>query len=939
MKRSVVLLILTVLVLSSIQETNSPIWKPTQLTEDPILRENKRNAASVSGVGSSQTPTMFFDRTITGLQLDIFNTYGNTATHNAVLDLSAYLVSGWRLFSVDIDTKRIKAAAENEVVGVTQESYDFKIFEEGVIFYQQLAQGFYNQPHDGALVNYSIYYLTDDYDPPLRGNASLVIRSGSSSNLDGATDLTTPINMTASDGALSWTTVQCENETMSADTVYWAVIDGSTFSKAGSPFPTYPIVYWSSEDNAGTYNSYQRGTGSWIPLPLEALMNYTYIPWNQTSGAPLIYSSSQQIDLKVNSSAISTTSFTIATTTENITSLSFDTNQSVYLEYNMTLSYIKETTASVSWQIASSGSLVDWSVLVGTTYPSVTGQVSRYLNFSKTTSWIITGFYESAAPTTNHTDYSVSDDIVTCATMTDGTWRLTANSFNHLSTVNTFDSSNDNELVLLSSILFDVDVNLTILEEDSDPVNSGLANLTIVKDASIVWSPSNKSVSDGKANYLWNIDSTSSDNGLYTIEVSWANGTDAGYLVKELLVYYPTSLTAKDSEIDAFTESTFEVRVYFEDTFTPQGLYGAALKALYSFDGGTNTSMTDHSNGTWTASIPTMGKNPGTYLVDIYTEGYALQNQSVQVSVNLIHDTETLAIVWTNGNNITYIETTELVVYYNRVTGSTPIPGATVNVTINTKNWTLIWDDVSAYRITFNGTDVPPDFGLHDLTIQAWKVGHKAQSDTTQTLHIREEPTTMTYEWTNGNDITYLESTTLIVNYTMSDGFPVVGAIVNVTIDLVPYNLTWNGATYEYVFDGDAVLPGFGDHTLTIIADKHGHISKDETPVSLTISPEPTSMTYTWSNGNVITYVESTTLIVNYTLSNGLPVADALVNVTIGSLDPFILVFNGTVYEYVFEGDAPPGIDIHSLTILADKHGHVDHDEFLVPFTINEEST
>ncbi|MFW9809890.1 MAG: hypothetical protein ACFFE6_11000, partial [Candidatus Thorarchaeota archaeon] len=939
MKRSVILLVIAVLLLSSIQETGHPEGTLILSDEKPILPDNRSSSASISGGGSEQTATMFFERTFTGQRLEIFNSYGDTVTHNTMLDLSNYQVAGWKLFRIEIDTVSIKGAVEKEVVGVTPQNYNFKIFEEGVLFYSQLAQGFYNQPHDGALVNYSIYYLTDDYDPLIRGNASLVVRSGSSSDLDSATDITTPVNMTASDSVLSWTTSPGGNASMSADTVYWAVIDGSTLSKAGDPFPTYPIIYWSAENSAGTFGSYQRGPGGWASLSLEALLNYSYIPWNQTSDAPLVFSSPQKVDLRGNTTAITTSSFTFSSANKNITSISFDTNQSVYFDYNMTLFYERQSSTTTSWEITSSSGLVHWSVGTSVSYPSVSGQISKYLNMSKANSWIITGLYESSAPMTNHTSYVVVGTTVICASMTDGLWRLEASSFNHLIAVHTYDSSNDNELSSLSSILADVDVNMSILEQDSDPVNTGLANLTITKSGSVIWSPSNQSVSNGHTNYLWNIDTTTSDNGAFTIEVSWANGTDAGYLVKELVVYYPTSLTATDSEIDGFTESTLEVRVYFEDTFTPQGLYGAAIEAVYSFDSGTNTSMTDHNNGTWTATIPTTGKNPGTYLVDIYTEGFALQNQSIQVSVDLIHDTEPLTVEWTNGNNITYIETTELVVYYNRVTGSTPIPGATVNVTINAKNWTLTWDDVSAYRITFNGTDVPPGFGLHDLTIEAWKAGHKAQSDTMQTLHIREEPTTMTYEWINGNDITYLESTTLIVNYTMSDGSPVVGAIVNVTIGTDLYNLTLNGATYEYVFNGDAELPGFGGHILTIMADKHGHATKDETGVSLTISLEPTSMTYTWSNGNVITYVESTTLIVNYTLSNGSPVVDALVNVTIGTLDPFILVFNGSVYEYVFEGNAPPGIDTHSLTILVGKHGHIDQNEFLVPFTINEEPT
>ncbi len=941
MKKSAVLLIIAVLVLAAVQGVGSPNSATILQNEYPFSPDSQSSTASVSGGGSGQTATMFFDRTITGQRLEILNTYGDTATHNAELDLLDYQVSGWKLFSARIETESIMAAAEKEVVGVTYESFEFQIYEFEPLFFSQLAQGFYNQDHDGALMNYSIYYSTDDYDPPVRGNASLVIRSGSSSNLDSAIDITTPVNMTASDTAFSWSTIQGGNASLSANTIYWAVIDGSSLSKAGSPEPSYPTIWWGGENDAGTFGSYQRGPSGWILLPLEALMNYTYIPWNQTSDTPLTYSSVQQVDLKVNSSTITSLNFDISSASENITNISFDTNQSVYFNYNMTLSYVKDTTATASWEITSSAGLVDWSVRVGTSYPSVSGQVAKYLNISKAISWTITGLYESATPTTNHTDYSLLGSIVRCASMTDGTWRLAASSYNHLSSVHTYDSSDDIELINIASILVDVDVNLTILEEDSDPVTTGLANLTVVKGGSVVWFPSNKSVDSGKANYLWDVDSTSSDNGAYTLEVSWANGTDAGYLTKDIAIFYPTSLTPAQSDIDGYTESTIEVRVYFEDTFTPQGLYGSAAEVQYSFNGESNITMDDYNNGTWIASISTAGRNPGSYLVDVYAEGYALQNRSIQVNVNLIHDTEPLTVVWSNTNNITYVETTELTVYYNRVTGSTPIPGATVNVTIGAKNWTLEWDGVSAYKITFNGTDVPPGFGLHSLIIEAWKLGHKAQSDTTQTLDIHEEQTSMTFEWSDGNDITYIESTTLIVNYTMSDGSPVVGATVNVTIaGDPPYVLTFNGETYQYVFDGDASLPGIGIHSLTIEADKHGHVYMNATMVPLTITKEPTTMTFDWSNGNDITYLRSTTLIVNYTMSDGSPVVDAAVNVTIGGNPPYVLTFNGETYQYVFDGDASlPGIGNHSLTIIAGKYGYDYKDALSVQLNISEEPT
>ena len=583
MKKALVLLVVTVLVVTAIQDVGNSNWTPILLHENHFSPISSNSGASVSGGGSSQTATMFFDRTITGQQIDILNTYGDTAMHIAELDLSPYQVPGWRLSDVQIDIGSINASAEKEVVGQTYENLNFQVAEILGTFRSQIAQGFYNYSHNGVLLNYSIYYITDRYSPPARGNASLVVRSGD--QIDTASDITTPENMTASEGVFSWVTVSGENATLSANTLHWVVVDGRQLHEAAGYYPT---IFWTAEDSDGTYPSKWYDpppNDEWDTSILEALLNYTYIPWNQTANAPLTYSSPQQVDLKGNSSAITSSSFSFSSSTKNITSISFNTNQSVCFNYNLTLSYIRDTSASVSWEVLASGSLVDWSVSISTSYPSVSGQVSRYLNISKANSWTITGLYENAAPATNHTNFTLIGTIVRCASMTDGTWRLTGNSYNHLSAVNTYDSSDNSELISLSSILVNVDVNLTILEQDSDPVSTGLANLTIIKGGSIIWSPINKSVSSGKANYLWNIDSTTSDNGAFTLEVSWANGTDAGYLMKELVVFYPTSLAASESNIDTFTESTFEVRVYIQDTFTPQGLYGAAADAVSSFAG------------------------------------------------------------------------------------------------------------------------------------------------------------------------------------------------------------------------------------------------------------------------------------------------------------------------------------------------------------------
>ena len=923
MKRAVVILTIFVLILSIASEVSGPIRTTGEGAGFSPL--SNHNVAAASGNGDGRDATQFFTRKITSQQMDILNTFAATATHQTELSLIDYQVSGWRLSEVKMDIENIDASAEREVVGQTYENLNFQVAEVLGTFRSQIAQGFYNYPHNGVLMNYSIYYITDRYSPPARGNASLVVRSGN--QIDTASDITTPENMTASEGIFSWVTVSGENATLSSNTLHWIVVDGRQLYEAAGYYPT---IFWTAENTAGTYPSEWYDPppeNEWDIRTLEALLNYTYIPWNQTANAPLTYSSPQQVDLKGNSSVISSSSFSFYSSTKNITSITFDTNQSVHLTYDVTLSYVKTSTASSSWDVASSGGVVDWDTTLAITYPSVSGQISRFLNLSVANSWDTVGLYESAAPTTNHTDYTRSGNVVTCSSMTDGSWSLTATSYNHLASVGTFDSSDDSVISSLSSILVDMDVNLTLQEEDLDSVTTGLANLTISKGGSTIWAPSNKSVLNGAVNYLWNIDSTTSDNGAFTLELSWANGTDAGYLTSEITVFYPTSLTTSTPSINAFTESTFDVSVYFEDTATPQGLDAGYANVVYSFDNGVNTSLTDSGGGTWTATIPTTGKVNDTYTVVIYAEGYALENQSIRIDVTLIHDTQPLVITWSDTNNISYVESTILSVEYRTVGGS-PVTDATVNVTDGSSWWELIHVGSGIYNYTFNGSNPDLDFSTHDLTIQAWQMGYKNQSDST-TLTIHRESTTIDVIWIGGSSITFVEDTTLSVNYTMSDGSAVLGAEINVTIGTGDWDLIWNGTTqtYDLRIFGDAPIPGLGNHTVNLFVGRFGYANHTDNSETLSIDLEPTSILIDWFDGNgTITYVQQTTLVVTFRMNSLAPISGAVVNATDGvtnwelELDSPSRTYRVTLFGWNYT----QGLGSFNLTIRALKTGYIE---------------
>ena len=935
MKRIIIFLLIFVLVFSYARE----VGNPPQISAKAIdSHDSGISASSISENGDNRNSIAYFKRTFASKQIGILNSYLNTTDHSTTLDLKQYQVGGWTLTNARIDISSLNAAVEREVVGKNYENLDFSIQYVDIIstFFSGLAQGFYNQGHDGVLVNYSIYYLTNSYNPSLRGNASFVIVSDSDlTDATPPTDITDPVNMTQSNDIFSWETISAQNASLSADTTYWAIIDGSNLYQGGSP-ARYPNIYWPAENAAGAFASYQRGTASWDLRTLEALMNYTYIPWNQTSGSPLGYNSPKQIALMANSSDVSSMTFECFSSNQNLNSIVFETNQSVYMTYNLTLTYTKEIVAQSVWRVDSSGGIVRWNTSIPITYPELTGTISKFLNISIAAGWTVVGLYNSSLPSINFGNYIVSQLIASCSNMNNEIWTLCSTSFNCLTDAGFYDSLDDSVLGKTINIQTNVDINLTLKEEDNDIISTGSTNLTIHNSDSTIWAPSNISVTAGKSYYLWDIDSTTSSNGAYTIEMYWTNGTQAGYLTKTIVVFFSTSLTPASSHIDAFTESSFSISVDFDELFTPRGLTDAEANLVYSFDSGTNTSLSYQGAGTWSATVSTSGKDPGSHSVVIYAEGYAVENQSISIDITLIHDTEPLTVSWSNTNNISYVQTTELSIGYYRVGGS-PIPTASVNVSIGGQIWQLPYDSGSeTFKITFNGTDAYPGFGNFSLSIEAGLDGYESQSDYSQKITIYREPTKFAMDLSNGRNITYLENTTLTVRYTMLNDMSVENAWVNITINGRTLRLHENitDGTYYIRFNGSDPVLGFGTFNFSISAWKYGYVANASTGQTLTLREVPTIFEATWIGSSSITYVESTTLSVNYTMIDGTAVKLAEVWVTISD-ESWLLAWDaGTeTYRRVFNGNDPfPGFGFYNPIINASKTGYQNHTTTLTLF-------
>ncbi|MFW9833377.1 MAG: hypothetical protein ACFFEK_05230, partial [Candidatus Thorarchaeota archaeon] len=942
MKRALVVACILLVILSiSSTTTDAPIQKRDGTDQQPELN-GLVSLSSASSNGNDISSLLSYTREFQGLNLVLMNSYSDTESHVNSIDFSIYQIAGWSLYEVQISPSRIASLSEREVVGISSNpSYsDFKINETGPdtgYYYNQLAQGFYNQAHDGKLENISLLYSSSYYDPVYHNYAYFDVRSDYQ---DGSTNMVSSVPLEDVGLTRTWANIT-ESVFLNADTTYYAVMNGTKLQKY---FGTYPDIRWFYQDTAGTFSTRRYSTefSAWSSnRPFEALLNYTYIPWNTTNNSALEYLNPQSVNLQGNSSTLSGAEW-IFSSTSNVSEVQVSANQSISIDYNLILRYKQSNTSTTTWFAGSSGSDITWNITSSLDFPELSGSKDKNLTLVLPDDWTANHLFNLTNPTQYYNHFSQNGASVECTQLADETWVLGCTSPNYLQSISKYDSSDDSTITDMVSVSVTMDINSTIESPTLIPATNGVASLRVYYQESVEYDE-NFTIIDGKSYHQWDIASHYSSNGQHTLDIYWINGTEAGYLTSDVLVYYETSFVADEYYINDFTDDSFYIGVDFNQIFPATGIDASAADVTYSFGVVVNQSLTDQGNGRWDATVSTASMTPGTYDLHVYAEGYALENRSLIIQVTLIHDTESLTISWSDTNDITYIESTELSVDYNRV-GGTPITDATVNVTIDTTTWTLIWDEPSqTYKITFDGSDDPPGYGVHSLTIRAWKAGHKAQIDSDQTLTLQDEPTTLDIQWSNTYNITYIESTTLIANYTKSDGSPIPGATVNVTIGTDTWTLGWNGVTevYEYVFDGDAAPPGFGTHGVTVEADRLGYEYRVNASLSLTITEEPTSIFVTWVPDFDITYIEQTYLIVHYNMSDGSPIPGAWVNVTISST-----VFNLTwhapsqTYRLLINGsDDPPGLGTYPITVQADLFGYVSKSDNTETLVLQEDPT
>lgn len=897
--------------------------------EDIIAPQQISDVKILSSAGSSGTDVntvQYISRTLSGNQFGIYNSYIDPS-HYGVIDLSSYQISGWTLYGVDIDATGITATSERVSLNVDRQS-EIKIENDTLgthLTTDALYQSFYNLPHDGKLENYSLTYLAPYYQPSSLGYAYMVIRSDYSDSQTNETGWISPFVQDINPRVLTHD-CSADNAILNASTYYYAVMDGTAMTGIKIISTWYfNQIHWKADTTSTSPTGYHlRDDNNWYLYQgigqRDADLNYTYTPWNKTSNAALTYPSAESISLTGNSTSLMGTSWSFESLT-NITAISFQSNQSVEINYDFTLWYKRSGTASTTWHVQTPGMDVEWNATTTTSYPVPSGLISNYLNYTIQSDWIVQGLYNSSNPSIDYGHNSRAGDVITCTVMTDEMWTLACTAPNYVTDIALSDSFDSSPITDYVDIQVDMDIDSTVEDGVGTPITGGITNLTILQSGTSIYNTTT-AASGGTASFLWDIDSTTIVNGTYYIEVFWTNNLEAGYYVTQVFVYYPTTLAVDETVINAYTENTFDIGVDFDDTFLVRGLDASLATLEYSFDGSANISLLDQTGGRWTATVSTAGKINGTYQLFVYAQGYGLENQSLTLTVNLVYQTQTLNVEWSPTNDISYLNTTKLSITY-RIMDGTNVTDAWVNVTFQGSTYDMAWDALSqTYWIELTGENFTGVPGTFNLNVSAWKNGYEVQVDDTITITIGSQtgeyfdalynPSTL--------NISYIETLFIQVTYEYNS-LPINSSTsVEVTFNSSsPVALVYNPSSTKW----EVTLQGsdyFGTWTINVTATASGYTTRFNSTTFVVHEDIPILDSDMVGYQTRTDYDTDVMFSIFVTDSTGLPINDANVSFTaFGSFESSIV---GTSGEYTFTISPWTNRGPHEFRITVERTGY-----------------
>ncbi|MHA1250494.1 MAG: hypothetical protein ACTSRP_10935 [Candidatus Helarchaeota archaeon] len=332
-----------------------------------------------------------------------------------------------------------------------------------------------------------------------------------------------------------------------------------------------------------------------------------------------------------------------------------------------------------------------------------------------------------------------------------GLWEFFCSSQNIISNIYIRKNGHDVDTVNITDI---VDISCTLIESNTQ----GSFNLSIYNESGIVHQELQTASGNTVIFTSWNLSQDIINNGVYTIEISWKNETDIGYIRDYITIIYPTELINYTIHHTYFIGNILEMTVFYNNTFAKNGfiengIIGANLD--YVIKNSSNPSidsgiLNDTNNGNYTNSINLSSYSIGNYTLIINASKKWYHNLSISFYIEIFgfNTSINISLPMSNGIGQAYCNYTETVVFklwYFNVTqnNSSFINGANIEVYKSSiPVSTVFWEESvaeSVYYIYLNSSNL-------DL-VSTWDDINNNITITVQVSKHSFIPRTINIEW------------------------------------------------------------------------------------------------------------------------------------------------------------------------------------------------
>ncbi|TFG25621.1 MAG: hypothetical protein EU533_00895 [Promethearchaeota archaeon] len=430
--------------------------------------------------------------------------------------------------------------------------------------------------------------------------------------------------------------------------------------------------------------------------------------------------------------------------------------------------------------IAENNSQVEWTTFFTVSQPSAYS-TDYYINITKPSNWVIT---EVIDPYLNNkindvlgTGYGNSSFEIPNSIITNGLWKIVAESSNYVNKVDIYKKNNqewmeNNTFYPLEKFKVNASASIDLI---NNPELTN-ASLSIFYPNGTIFFEENTTVnSDGTFEFSEiTLGQKNATIGTYSVCVKWSesidNMTQIGFYQLNLVIFHHTSLTPVDSYFEQTAGEPLLIKVEFMDDDLNTSIDFADVQYKSSF--GTSGMMAYLGTGIYFAVIDTNGLSTGDYYFSINASKHYFENHTTTDLIHLKLTAQPLKLIFTSrllnssGNEYTICKLN----LEGEISGN-PVDGANVST-----NWINDeYDSISdlgngTYILNFSTNGLPLEgvTEAFEIEILANKTNYKSVSDyVTLIVH----PVATLAKANQTNFFPYInEDFEVKVNYTEEDG-------------------------------------------------------------------------------------------------------------------------------------------------------------------------